>query len=208
MPVIVPTITASDPHEYRRQMEQIAGFAERVHIDFMDGIFAPTKSPDFESAWWLKTMAADFHVMYKSPGNYLNEIIRLAPSLVIIHAEADGDFLALANHLHTAKIKVGVALLPETEVAKINPSLPVIDHALIFGGNLGYQGGQADLDQLVKVKDLKNLKPELEIGWDGGVDETNIGRIASAGVDVLNVGSYIQKSANPDAAYAKLKEQI
>lgn len=205
MPTIVPCVTAVDPHDYRQQMERIAPFAERVHIDFMDGVFAPTKSPGLSQAWWVKTVIADFHLMYKTPDRHLDKIISLEPHMVIVHAEADGDFLAMAEKLHDADIKVGVALLPETTVDKIELSLPAIDHVMIFGGDLGHFGGKADLSLLNKVKQLRKLKPELEIGWDGGVSDENAGLLIAAGVDVLNTGGYIQKAKDPGGAYAKLR---
>lgn len=208
MAVIAPAVLAADPHEFREQMERIAPFASRVQIDLTDGHFAKAKTIELGGVWWLKTVAADLHLMYKNPSDYLGTIIRLAPSLVIVHAEAHGDFLELAEKLRNAGIKVGVALLPDTAVEKIRLSLQVIDHALIFSGNLGHFGGKADLMLLEKAKELRKLKPNLEIGWDGGINEENVKQLAEGGVDVLNVGGYIQKAKDPEAAYGKLKKKI
>ena len=38
---ICPTILASTPEEYQRQMTRVSQFATRVHIDLADGHFAP-----------------------------------------------------------------------------------------------------------------------------------------------------------------------
>ena len=38
-----------------------------------------------------------------------------------------------------------MALLPTTPVSAITPALHMIDHVLIFSGDLGHYGGQADL---------------------------------------------------------------
>jgi ribulose-phosphate 3-epimerase len=48
-------------------------------------------------------------------------------------------------------------------------------------------------------------KPELEIGWDGGVNDQNISQLAFAGVDVFNVGGFIQKAENPEKAFNTLE---
>ena len=37
MAEIIPTITAYTPDEYTRQMETLASFAPRLHIDITDG---------------------------------------------------------------------------------------------------------------------------------------------------------------------------
>jgi pentose-5-phosphate-3-epimerase len=68
--------------------------------------------------------------------------------------------------------------------------------------------GVADFSVLDKVKELKSLKPDLEIGWDGGVSDQNVGMLAASGVDVLNTGGFIQNAANPQAAYQSLEKQI
>jgi pentose-5-phosphate-3-epimerase len=76
---------------------------------------------------------------------------------------------------------------------------------LIFSGNLGYQGGSvADMQLLEKVDLLKKHKPNLEIGWDGGVNDQNVAELVLADVDVLNVGGFLQTSANPVATYHAL----
>lgn len=206
---ICPTITAEEPHGYRSQVERIEPFAVRWHIDVADGLFAPHKLIDLDYLWWPGNVQVDVHMMYKNPMQHLELLVVQHPRLVIVHAECEGDFEQWANTLHYHGIEVGVALLPGTPVSVIAEALPHIDHVLVFSGNLGYQGGsQADLRLLEKVQQLRALKPTLEIGWDGGVNDQNAATIAAAGVDVLNVGGYIQHAPNPQAAYAKLKAAV
>lgn len=205
MAVICPTVTALDQHDYRHQMERVAGFAERIHVDFMDGVFTKTKSPGLDQAWWPHSIHADLHVMYTRPDLYLEQVISLDPQLVIIHAEAEGEFSPFATKLHKKGIKVGVALLEETAAELIQPALAKIDHVLIFSGSLGRFGGEAHLKLLGKILKLKQWKPELEIGWDGGVNDKNVRQLMKGGVDVLNVGGFIQKAKDPEANYQRLQ---
>lgn len=206
MAVICPAVLAWEPHDYREQMERIAPFARRVQIDLTDGLFASRKTIDLDHVWWPHGMKADLHMMYKRPDLYLDKILELNPALVIIHAEAEGSFEPFAAALHKADIKVGVALLPMTKTHLIESTLDSIDHVLIFSGDLGYFGGHADLTLLNKVERLRNFKPELEIGWDGGVTDENAAELIEGGVNVLNVGGFIQRSDEPQAAYATLQE--
>ena len=48
---ICPTITAADVRTYRVQMEQVAGFVTRLHIDVSDGEFTPNKLLDLPYIW-------------------------------------------------------------------------------------------------------------------------------------------------------------
>lgn len=206
--VIVPTVTAYDTHEYRQQMQRIEPFAERIHIDLMDGEFAPTKSPDLTHIWWPHHIKADVHLMYMHPAKAINQLLHLKPHMVVIHAEAKADHMYLASLLHKEGIKAGIALLADTPVASVERELHSFDHALVFSGNLGYHGGAANLSLLNKVKEIRKLDHEIEIGWDGGINERNARQIIDGGSEVLNTGGAIQKSDNPENAYATLVKVI
>lgn len=200
---ICPAILTDDPTVYRLQVEQSLGYAHRLHIDLADGDFAPQKLIAIEDVWWPGGVRADLHVMYQRPFDHLEALVALQPQLVIVHAEAEGDFMQFAESLHNHGIETGVALLPETPVNAIQPALPLIDHVLIFSGQLGHFGGHADLSLLDKARQLREIKPSLEIGWDGGVNDQNAAELAHGGIDVLNAGGYLH-GKNPAAAYAKL----
>jgi len=198
---ISPAVTASDADEYRVQIERVANVAIRLHIDVSDGILTPNKLIDVDQVWWPGGVRADLHVMYKRPFEHLDLMIDLQPQMIIVHAEAEGDFLDFAKKVHKHGIEVGVALQPDTPVKTIKPAIEHIDHVLIFSGKLGYFGGKADLSLLEKVKELRKLKPQLEIGWDGGVNAENARALAEGGIDVLNSGGYVQKAENAAKAY-------
>lgn len=205
---ICPTVTARDANEYRRQIERIVKFATRVHIDVADGIFTPVKLLSVDQVWWPGGVRADLHVMSQRPFEYYRTYLSLAPQMVIVHAESEGRFVPFAELMHRHGIEVGVALKPETPVELIRPALDWIDHVLIFSGNLGHFGGQADLALLDKVQILRRHKPQLEIGWDGGINNTNAQSLARGGIDVLNVGGFIHHAADPRQAYGMLARAV
>lgn len=207
MSVICPAILAADEAGYHAAMEKIAHFAERIQIDLTDGQFAKNPTVKPEQAWWPVGIAADFHLMYKNPGAAVDVILEHKPHMIIVHAEADGNFSALARRCRTLGVKTGVALLPRTSVEAITTALNDIDHVLIFSGELGSYGGHANLDLLRRVATLKHYKPSLEIGWDGGVNDQNISRLAAGGVDVFNVGGFLQKAEDAEHAY-KILDRI
>lgn len=203
MATICPTVLASDKDEFAEQINRVS-FAPRLQLDFMDGEFAPTKSIDLTDAWWPESVKADLHLMYKKPADYLDAILDKKPNLVIIHAEADVDLKDFANRMRQAGIKPGLCVLPETKISDVKDVLGYYDHLLIFGGKLGYFGGNADLSQAKKVKEAKEINPNIEIGWDGGANDQNAKQLVNEGVEVLNFGGFIQKAEDPEGAYQKL----
>lgn len=204
-PIICPTILASDRESYHNQIQKVVHFAHRVQIDLTDGAFAQHQTIGPEEVWWPVGFSADFHLMYKNPLPAIQKILHHKPHLIIVHAEADGQFSQVAEFCRSLSVKLGIALLPQTDPQAIFSALSEIDHVLIFSGDLGNFGGQANLDLLQKVKLLKSRRPDLEIGWDGGINDQNVSELVFGGVDVLNVGGFIQNSPDPERAFRSLE---
>ncbi len=205
---IVPAILTDNKQDFRAQIERINVFTRRVQIDVTDGIFAPTQTLDITNIWWPKNWEADVHLMAARPSEQLDTILKLSPSLCILHAEASEDLLPSFQALKDAGIKTGVALLPSTFPGNVKPYIDFVDHVLIFAGQLGMQGHPADLMQMEKIPLVRNMKPEVEIGWDGGANMTNVRALAHADLDVINVGGAISQAENPAAAFEELVAEI
>lgn len=201
---ICPAILADNPDVYNAQVEEAATYAARLHIDMADGIFTGNALQSMTDVWWPGGMRADLHIMYEKPFDHMQAIIALGPQLVIVHAEAEGDFRQAHAALHAHGIEIGVALLAKTPVEVIVPALDMIDHVLIFSGDLGHFGGKANLDLLNKAAQLRQIKPQLEIGWDGGVNADNAYALVRGGIDVLNAGGYLH-GKDPVGCYQRLQ---
>lgn len=205
---IVPAILTDNKQDYRAQAERINTFTRRVQIDVTDGVFAQPPTLDVTNVWWPKNWQADLHLMAAKPSESIDTILKLNPSLCILHAEASEDLLPIFESLKKAGIKTGVALLPSTFPGNVKHYIDAVDHVLIFASQLGTQGAPADLMQMEKIPLIRNMKPEVEIGWDGGANMTNIRALAHADLDVINVGSAISKSPNPAQAFQELVAEI
>lgn len=208
MSVIAPAILAENPTMYKEQVERITGFAERVHIDLTDGEFAPSFTVSVADLWAPEGWTVDIHVMAHNLVEFVPKLVALRPNMIIVHAEASGDPLSAINQIKQAGIKAGVALLRPTVPRTVAPLIEAADHVLIFSGELGRFGGSASLMQLEKIRLVKAINSNVEIGWDGGVMVDNAYSLIQGGVDVLNVGSAIQKAGDPPAVFARLQQEI
>lgn len=203
MSVIVPTITVETAEKYKAAVDTLQAFASRVHIDLMDGEFAPVVSVAPNTLYWPTNWQVDIHAMVARPADHLPAILALKPSLVILHAEV-ADVLTYLQQIKAAGIKAGLALQKQTVPATMADAIRLVDHVMIFSGDLGHYGGTASLMQLEKVRLIKALNPNVEIGWDGGVTVENAYTLTQGGVGVLNVGAAIAESTNPADSYNKL----
>lgn len=207
MAIICPTVTAESVDEYIDQMDLVSSFAPRIHVDLGDGVFT-TKLVDIETVAWPQSVVADVHLMYDEPLNVLDQLIARRPSLVILHAESQGELKVAIDKLHTNGIRAGVALLQKTSVKTIAAVLPDLDHVMIFSGSLGSFGGKVDPSLFQKIVDVRGVKPEIEIGWDGGAGLENVSMLADSGVDVINVGGGIHRANHPRNAYRAMSRLV
>ncbi len=208
MGLIVPAILAETTEFYKAQIDKVQPFTKRIHIDISDGEFAPTFTVASTELWWPEGWEVDIHAMVQRPEEYLATLIQLKPSMVVLHAEADGNIASAMQMLKQYGIKAGLALLRPTVPDEVSELINLADHVMIFTGDLGKYGGTASLMQLEKVPLVKRINPSVEIGWDGGVNADNAYTLTQGGVNILNVGGFIQHASDPAKAYNDLVVEI
>lgn len=208
MSVVVPTIMAETVDQLKASIDRLAPFARRVHFDLADGDFAPTILIDPDKLYWPEGWEVDIHMMYARPSEQLARIVALRPRMIILHAESQEDILPHIKYLKEQGVKAGVALLKTTVPATVQDIIMEVDHVMIFSGDLGKYGGKASMMQLEKVRLVKKIRPDVEIGWDGGVSIENAYTLAQGGVDVLNAGGSIAKADSPVDVYNGLVKEI
>lgn len=204
MAMIVPTITTDDAVQLRENLAKFSQFSNRVQIDTSDGSFAPSTLVPIANLQIPENAEIDLHVMSARPSEHLHDILNLKPRLCILHAEVDDDVEGLFSQLKSSGIKAGLALIKTTFPGRVANLIQSADHVMIFAGELGSQGGNIDMLQIEKVSLIRNIRPDVEIGWDGGANLSNVRALAHAGVDVINVGSAITQAADAGAMYQSL----
>lgn len=208
MSEIVPTILCETEDDYKATVERLAPFAQHVHIDLTDGEFAPTFTVGVNQLWWPENWIVDIHAMVARPSQYVDALMQLKPRAVIFHAEASEDLTPTIQKLKAVGIKAGVALLKPTVPSTVHDYIENADHVLIFSGDLGHYGGRASLMQLEKVRLIRGIHPQVEVGWDGGANAENAFSLVQGGVDVINCGGAINKATDPTAAYQELVNEV
>lgn len=204
MTVVVPTLLAHSKDELDALTTRYVPFAKRIHLDLMDGQFTPTPSVTVPEIVLPTEWEVDVHMMYADPLTNLPPVIAMKPSLIIIHAEAQGELMKGVEAIQKANIKAGLALMRSTVPADVAELLAVVDHVLIFSGNLGEYGGTANMLQIEKIRLIREINPAIEVGWDGGANISNTYTLSLGGVDVVNVGNALASAPDPAEVYRQL----
>lgn len=214
MTIVSPSLLAADFLHLDNEIEMInSSEAEWLHLDVMDGVFVPNISfgfPVLEAVAKKCTKALDVHYMIVHPEQYIKQTAKLGAMMMNVHYEACTHLHRTIQEIHDAGMKAGVTLNPSTPVSVLEDIIKDVDMVLLMSVNPGF-GGQKFIENTIdKVKRLRKLIEEKGantlIEVDGGVQGETAPRLVAAGVDVLVSGSYVFKSATPEAIIHSLRE--
>ena len=214
MTIVSPSLLAADFLHLDSDIEMInRSEAEWLHLDVLDGVFVPNISfgfPVLEAVAKKCTKALDVHFMIVHPEQYIEQTAKLGAMMMNVHYEACTHLHRTIQEIHDAGMKAGVTLNPATPVSVLEDIIQDVDMVLLMSVNPGF-GGQKFIENTIdKVKRLRKLIEEKGskalIEVDGGVQGETAPRLVAAGVDVLVSGSYVFKSATPEAVIHSLRE--
>lgn len=207
MKLVVPTITARDPHQFRSQTDLVASISDYAHLDLAASDFnSASELIDYKQAYLEPVLTSSVHIMYKNPLQVVEHFLALPepPRMLILQAESDDKPLLDAIKLiKDSPSLLGISFLQSSQPEDYSQIISMADQVVIFSGNLGQHGGSADLKLTYKVEEIRKIKKDIEVAWDGGVNANNIAELSKAGIDVFYVGGEIHKATDP---YTKLRE--
>ncbi len=197
--ILSPSLLAADFTKLGQQLEQIEkGGAQYIHLDVMDGIFVPNISfgiPVIQSIRKSSNLIFDVHLMIVEPERYVEAFRKAGADIINFHIEATKDAASTLSKIKSLGAKTGITIKPNTPVSEIVPYLENVDMVLImtvepgFGGQKFMADKMEKVTELVKIREQKNLKFDIEI--DGGVNINNVKEILDTGEKVFVGGSAV-----------------
>ncbi len=214
---IAPSILAWDLADLGRAVEIcVEGKADMVHLDVIDGHFAPniTFGPGTVKALRKKCdLPFDTHLMIDSPEAYVAKFLDAGSDVLTFHAEVlDGArFDRLHSEVTRAGKEMGLAIRPQTELPPwAEGRLDKLRTLVVMTVNPGFSGQTMDTGVLPKLERLSALVREkgngTEVEVDGGVEPENARKVADSGADVLVAGAGVYGKNDPARAISRLRE--
>lgn len=204
--IIIPAIIAKSQEELEKSINRVKDYCPILQLDIMDGIFVPNHSLDFGFELPPTECRYEAHLMVKEPEIWIDKLWEKVDTL-LVHIESSKDPEKLISQWKN-KRKFGLVLNPETPIEKIEDYLDQIGQILIMTVNPGFYGSEFLPAALDKVKELRKVKPELDIEVDGGITPLTIGEADKAGANLFVSGSYVVKSENVKEALENLKSKL
>ncbi|MGN1404541.1 MAG: ribulose-phosphate 3-epimerase [Ruminococcus sp.] len=180
---------------------------DMLHFDVMDGQFVPNITfgmPVLAAIDQCTNLFMDVHLMIKDPLRYAEQFVKAGADLVTFHLESDSDPVKTIEAIHEAGAKAGIVLKPGTSWEEAIPYLGMVEVVLVMTVEPGF-GGQSFLwDMVKKVEALREYARAHQLNYqievDGGINAETAPHVLRAGAEILVIGSYLFRQADPRAA--------
>lgn len=206
VPRIIPSVIAKSQPEMEEKINKVKDLVDYIQLDIMDGVFVPNESLNFD--FKLPKIDSEFeaHLLIENPDGWVKRNWEKV-DVILVPIESCKNPKEIINFLK-GKRQVGLSLNPETPLERIKDYLDEIDEVVILTVNPGFYGKKFLPEVLEKVKELRKLKPKLNIEVDGGINPETIKEAFEAGANFLISGSYIMNSQNPKEAINNLWQAL
>jgi ribulose-phosphate 3-epimerase len=207
---VAPSVLGLPHADMRSKVSEIiAGGAEIIHFDVMDGQFVPPITFGHALVQSLRSIGETYfeaHLMTQTPERQFEAFAEAGCQRIIFHAEATAHAYRLAQHLHDIGLQAGVAINPGTSAESVRSLIGLVDLVLVMTVNPGWGGQKFISSALDKVQQIRGWSTDVAIEVDGGIDRETLPAAAKAGANVFVVGQYLTKQADLAAGMRELNK--
>lgn len=213
-PVIAGSILSAD---FARLGEDVTSAlhsgVDWVHFDVMDHHYVPNLTVGNLVCKALRDYGIkaviDAHLMVNPVEPLIEGFAKSGADYITFHPDTTNHVDRVINLIKSFNCKVGMAFNPAMSIGDLEYVLEEIDLILLMSVNPGF-GGQkfipGVLDKISKARKLiDSTDKDIRLQVDGGVNDSNIGKIFAAGADTFVVGSYLFNSSDYKETVQKLK---
>ena len=200
---IVPAILRNTFEAIAEDWSKVSAVVDHIQIDVTDGVFAGSKN--FMDIPHLAELddphKIELHMMVQTPADFVDDIIELNPGRCVFHVEAFLGTMDLPFVYNTigeyTSAEMGIAINPDTDIARLTEYLPIIQYVLFMGYNPGYANQEINPAVFTTIEKFHANHPHIPLAGDGHVSKETVEQYVRAGATILNANTAIFGSGNP-----------
>jgi ribulose-phosphate 3-epimerase len=183
---VCASLHAGDTLSLGQEIAAVAPFVASLHVDVMDGQFAPAFGFGERLVAALSRafdLPIDVHLMVANPERWVGRFAALGARRIAFHVEACPDVRAIVRTIRDAGSLAYLALLPDTPLESASALLSAADGVLLLTAPPG--GGRFQPSALARIHGLPSDVPSIV---DGGIGLKHFDDLRAADVELAVVG--------------------
>jgi ribulose-phosphate 3-epimerase len=203
---IIPGILEKEWGEIEKKLLIVKPFTKAVHIDILDGKFAPSTTflDPRPFAKYSQDLFLEVHLMVEDPIQYLEAFAKAGFRRFIGQIEMmpnQAEFAAKARSF----AEVGLSVDGSTPIGDIKIPSSCFDSITVMAIKAGKSGQVFNPENLRKIEMLKQVQHDIKVEIDGGINDQTISLARNAGADRFIANSFIFNNPNPSLQFNLLR---
>ena len=207
--IIAPSILSADFSKLGQEVKEVlSAGADWIHFDVMDNHFVPNLTVGPMVCKSLRDAdidcPIDVHLMVEPVDDLIKMFADSGATSITFHPEASKNIEQSIQLIQDLGCKPGLVLNPDVSLEVLEPFLQELYMVLLMSVFPGFGGQDFIPETISKISSLRKIIDEMQkdirLEVDGGIKESNIFDVSSAGADTFVAGSAIfNKSSYVDA---------
>lgn len=206
---IFPSVLGSTRVLFTRRLEAAARLHRPLHLDVMDGHFVATTSIGPRSlASLIVPRRHEVHLMVKRPEVWLDCLLRLGTTTVIIPVELGRRLTSILAAFRSHRLSVALSINPRTPLRRLHPWMSSLRRVHVMTVHPGRYRATFLPAMVKRITQIRRQYPNRVVSCDGGLDQRTIPLVCRAGATLLIVGSAVMLQPNPVTALGRLERLL
>lgn len=195
---IIPGILEKDFEEIKKKVSLVSPYVDTIQIDLCDGKLVPntTFSDPKPFSEIIKDKEFELHMMVSEPGDIVDSWIAAGFKRIAGHIEGILEPMDFLVKVKAKRVKVGLGIYFDSKLSTVEDYLDFVDFVLVMTIVAGFSGQVFEEQALDKIRKLREMRPNLDIEVDGGINPETAKKAKDAGANVFVSTSYIFKDEN------------
>ena len=198
---IIPAILSKTAADYHKKFKAIEPFTEWIQVDIVDNKFARNLTVGPKEVAAFRTLKKlEIQLMVDFIEDWVDPFVEIASRAnikrIIVPYETARDPIGIVNHVRHHGIQIGFSINPDTPTSRLQHVIDKADTVLLLSVYPGFSGQHFVFGVLKKIEELRQMRPDVVIEVDGGIEPGTARKCAEVGANILVAGSFIFENAN------------